>query len=343
MKLLLLDYISYSGHRNFNEIHIKALHDSGHFLTLLGRKGQFDNISIKNNVQVKEMPSCFYGDYPITPISFRIAGIASLLWVKTHIKLKEYDAIIILTYDILSLFVFRTSVPVFLINHNNVPQLWSKIKLSLTRGLPFNYIHIALNKDMESHLRKLLPSKQVFHVPHGICPPSADMEKPSFIRENERFLFCPVNRNYDTAIVEEIFGDMQLNTYLKENGIKLYVKEKLKENCNDVIKCVPQNIDNKQYNFMLQHAIAVILPYGKGFKYRCSGIFFECVSQNTPIITTKLKSMAEYEEDIEMKMFTTVRELIDAIKYYQYYKPKEICLTKFEPKKYWDKAIAFVY
>ena len=340
MKLLLIDYISFLGHRNFNKIHIEALQSIGHELTLLGKKGQFDNITINENMKVLEMPKRYFRKYPYPAVSFRLQGIGALLWVKTHTRLKEYDAIIILTYDILSLFVFRTSVPVYLIDHNNVSQLWSKLKLSLTRCLPANYMHIALNRDMEKRLQELLPRKHVFHIPHGLCPPSTDMKKPSFVSENERYLFCPVNRNYDASFIKFVFESPLLGTYLRDNNLKLYIKDQLGLKCNEVIEIVPQNMEIKQYNYMLQHAMAVLLPYGKDFKYRCSGIFFECVSRNTPVITTRLDSMAEYENEVEMKMFSTVQELISSIDSFQKTRNRIVCLEKFEPMKYWDICLS---
>ena len=338
MKLLLIDYISYKGHQNFNKIHIDALLSLGHDLHLYGKRGQFDNID-KSKVEIYELPDCFFKDYPITPVSFRLKCIATLNWLKKHIIWEHYDIVVILTYDILSLFTFKIKQKTILINHNNVSQLWSSIKRSLTRRLPQNYIHVALNEEMEARLKELFPLKEVYHVPHGVCPPSDEVKKPSFISAGEKFLFCPVNSNYDKQFVKKVFEDNMLCVFLKEHRLSLYVKATLGV-CSDenVIKNVPATIDYGEYNYMLQNAITVLLPYGEDFKYRCSGIFFECVARDTPIITTKLNTMAIYKNSVNMRMFTDVDSLIEAIDYYIQNEPVNFNPEVFSPNDYWEKV-----
>ena len=337
MKLLLLDYISYSGHKNFNKIHINALLSLGHELCLYGKRGQFDNIE-KSMVDIYDIPDCFFKDYPITPVSFRLRCIATLNWLKRHIIWENYDVVVFLTYDILSIFTFEIKQKTILINHNNVSQLWSCIKRFLTRRLPPNYIHVALNKEMENRLKELFPLRDVYHVPHGLCPPSDEIKKPSFISVGEKFVFCPINNNFDKQFVKKIFEDRVLYEFLKETGITLCLKESLGV-CSDenVIKKVPGTMDYGEYNYMLQNAIAVLLPYGEVFKYRCSGIFFECVARNTPIITTQLNAMAIYINIVNMRMFTGVDSLIDALKYYIQNDNVSQNTEEFSPKGYWEK------
>lgn len=343
MKLLLIDYVSYSGHRNFNKIHIDVLHKLGHEVYLAGRKNQFDNIELCEKNVVMEIPEMLFKELPVSSITFRLQGIFALLWTKRHIKWSDYDAVIILTYDILSFFVFRIKQKTLLINHNNVPQLWSKIKLGLTRNLPHNYIHIALNTEIERRLKELLPGKIVYHVPHGICPPSGDIKRPSFVLKNEKFLLCPVNSNYDSLFVKDVFEDRQLYDYLLSVNLTLYVKASMKINCDGkVIKEVPPQMAASEYNFMLQNAHAVLLPYGEGFKYRCSGIFFECVARDTPIIATNLEAMAIYKDDVDLQLFTDVEGLIACIDTLK--NKEEFVYNKesFNPYNYWINVLSAI-
>ncbi len=343
MKLLLLDYISYPGHQNFNKIHIEALLKSGHELDLLGRKEQFNNIEQHSRIKISEIPDCFFKQYPFPAISFRIKGIITLRWVKRHVHWEDYDAVIVLTYDILSLFSFYIKQPTYLINHNNVQQLWSRVKLYFTRNLPHNYIHIALNIDMENRLKELLPHRYVYHVPHGICSPSSNVVRPHFFKSDSIFLFCPINRNFDSSFVTSVFESDELIDYLSKKNLPLYVKVSLGIRCNHpLIRLVPSDINAKEYNYMVQQAAVVILPYNNDFKYRCSGIFFECVASNTPIVTTKLDSMAIYKQDVNMKMFSNAVELINAIDFYLNNNRSSNNLNAFNPKLYWDIVLRSV-
>lgn len=340
MKLLLVDYISYPGHRNFNKIHIESLLELGHEIHLVGRRGQFDDIENNNNISISQIPDCFFNSLPFYAVTFRLQGIAALLWVKKHIQISSYDAIIVLTYDILSVIAFRSKKPVILINHNNVSQLWSKIKLFITRKLPDNYIHVTLNQDMEARLKELFPDKRVYHVPHGICAPSEKLIKPTICSEDDKFLFCPINRNFDRQFVKGLFENSSFVNYLREHNLRLFVKEQLGV-CNcDVIINAPKSMIVEQYNYMIQKAVAVILPYGENFKYRCSGIFFECVARHTPIIATQLNAMAIYNNDVNMRMFTTPPELITSIEYYLKNKLNTTDLSAFNPTIYWERILS---
>ncbi len=336
MKLLLLDYISFKGHQNFNKIHIDALLALGHELILVGRKGQFDNIETSVNVCKLEIPEVLFKEYPVPAISFRLQGMSALFWIKKHIRESDYDAVIILTYDILSLFMFRIKQKTFLINHNNVPQLWSKVKLFFTRRLPKNYIHIALNKEMEGRLKELLPDREIYHVPHGICPPSKTVKMPTFVKVDERYLLCPVNNNYDATFVKRVFEDQRFYQYMCSHNITLFVKDSIGVKCDKaVIKSIPSTLEKDEYNYLLDNAMAVILPYGEGFKYRCSGIFFECIARSIPVITTQLDAFKIYKENVDMGMFVDVDSLIDAVDYYLHNTYRKCNMQIFSPYKYW--------
>lgn len=340
MKLLLLDYISYTYHMNFNKIHVEALLEMGHQLHLVGRRGQFDNIENNASVVISEIPERFFSERPLHAISFRLQGIARLLWVKANIKWGEYDAVIVLTYDILSLAAFHIKEKTYLINHTNVQELWSKLKLFMTRKLPENYIHVALNEEMERKLKELLPGKIVYHIPHGVCAPLGAGREPAFLNKERKFLFCPVNRNYDSAYVKQLLEDPHLLDYLRKQKVTLFIKESMKVQCDsEAVINVTADLGKEEYNYMIQHAVAVLLPYEEAFKYRCSGIFFECVANQTPVISTGIEAMRIYESLVEMRTFTDVNGLLDAIEYYLNNSPRENDLSAFNPQGYWARAL----
>lgn len=339
MKLLLLDYISYTYHMNFNRIHVEALLEMGHQLHLVGRRGQFDNIEKNADIVISEIPERFFSERPLHALSFRLQGIARLFWVKSNIQWDEYDAVIVLTYDILSLSTFRIKQHTYLINHINVQELWSKLKLFLTRKLPKNYIHVALNQEMERKLKELLPGKIVCHIPHGVCSPSGTSKRPAFLDKERKFLICPVNRNYDPDFVKQLFENPRLLGFLREQGVTLLVKESMKvRGDSDLVVNVPADLGKEEYNYMIQNAAAVLLPYEEAFKYRCSGIFFECVANQTPVISTDIEAMRIYESMVEMRVFSDIDGLIDAIAYYLKNTPRANDLSAFNPIGYWARA-----
>ena len=219
-------------------------------------------------------------------------------------------------------------------------SLYGRIRYFLTRTLPGQYIHICLNIDMEKHLKVLLPNRQVTYIPHGICSPSKILTKPSYIKEHERFLICPINRNYDISVVEELLSSEVLHNFLERENIKLFIKRQLSYRgiCSNIIK-IDNELSQPEYDYMLQNAMAVILPYGKRFKYRCSGIFFECVSRNTPILATDLEAMRIYDGLVNIGYFNNAVEMIQQL---------DICVLRkqvfynkemFNPYNHWKKLL----
>ncbi len=338
MKLLLIDYLSPQGHLNFDMIHVKALLSLGHELCLVGREGQFNEAKNKSGVSIIDIPPQYFRDFRCPKLSVRVHGIQCLFWIKRNININYYDRVIFLTYDILSLSLLRLNTNVFLINHNNVDQLDNSIKLFLTKRLPHNYIHIVLNEYMEKRLKSLLPDSTIHLVPHGFLPPSLTQNKPLEVNESERFVFCPVNRNYNTELMSDILSSSSFHSFLKKNNVVLYVKQQLKSEQDGNIKTVGF-LDDAEYNYMISNALAVLLPYGDDFKYRCSGIVYECIARNTPVIATNRDALAIYKNRINIDYFDTVENLIIAIKKYI----TSSCLIYdtniFQPEAYWKKII----
>lgn len=338
MHILVVDYLSPKEHTNFDLIHIKSLLELGHDLHLVGREGQFPRVAAYNEVQITQIPEEFYGVRSFHSLTDRIQGIRILRWVKRNIPLDDYDQIVFLSYDILSIFCFKTSVKVFLVNHNNVDQFDSKIKLYLTRNLPDHYIHIALNEYMEAKLKECLLGKKVQYVPHGYLEPSGIATRPSTVKEDSLFVFCPVNRNYDAELINELVNSSLLNDYLRENNITVYVKSQLISVPTEYVHVIGMLTD-EEYNYMLTNAMAVLLPYGEEFRYRCSGILFECVARNTPIIATEREALKIYHEKINIHFFKDSESLIGALKKIIDSEKKTFNTVFFQPTKYWVKVL----
>lgn len=338
MRILVIDYISYKAHQNFNKIHLETFLRMGHSLHLVGNEGQFDNIEKNGNVEVSIIPNCFSRAYPFPQVTTRLKFIICLWWLRIKYHLKEYDLIVFPTYEPLTVHAFRTKYPVVLITHDG-HYLDNKVKLRVLKTTPLHYMHICLNRGMETHVRNLLPGRKVMYVPHGICPPAVELSKPSYMTQGDTFLFCPINMKYKREFVEGIINNPELHKYLEENNIKLYVKSQLVTTCNsDFIVTIENNLSKPEYDYMIQNAMAVILPYDKEYMYRCSGIMFECVSRNTPVLTTKLAAMEEYVGMINLNMFDDVYGLISGLDDLRHSTLINVDMTIFDPLPHWRKV-----
>ena len=339
MKILVIDYMSYSNHCNFNKIHIESLFNLGHKLYFVGKKGHFDNVKGRGSI-VCEIPEWVYRKYPYPPLSVRLKDIMALRWVNKHIRQDNYDIIIFPTYDIMSIWAYKTDKPVLLINHNNVFQLDSYIKLKITRNLPKNFRHICLNKQMEDRLRQILKNRDISYVPHGILSYYSELSEPKYMANSNNFIFCPINRNYDESFVRSLLHSPAFYDYLLNNELMLFIKRGLPYDggCENII-VLDNNIKKSEYNYMIQNAKAVLLPYSEEFKYRCSGIFFECVSSNTPIVSSDIPAFRIYEGLTNLLFFTDVTSLIADLNSINEQKLKQNDTEAFMPDSYWRKLL----
>lgn len=339
MKLLVVDYLSIAGHRTFNRIHIEALRKIGVNLHLVGREGHFSNVEGLSDVEISVIPERFYRRRPIVQLTARLSDISCLRWIKRHFSFEHYDAVLFLTYDILSFFSFRTRQKVLLFDHNNVGQLDQRVKLILTRMLPHNFIHLALNDDMEQRLKELLPNRIVYKIPHGVASPSPILTRPSFMNEEQKFVLCPINANYDSQFLKAILTNARLRSYLTLHNLKLYVKKCIGVTSSDCILPIENRLEMSEYNYMIEKALAIMIPYSETFKYRCSGIFFECVARNKPVIATPIKAFTEYLDCTNIHLFHDLDTLIQSIEQIRtnQYIPK--CHSTFNPEKYWTLVL----
>ena len=335
MKILVIDNISYKAHKYFNQLHMETLLELGHTLHLVGRKGHFDNVEEDERITRSIVPEKFYNKRPASPLSIRIRWIYCLLWMRFKFNPKNYDAVLIMTYDPMAIFAYRTKKPVMLVTHDG-HYLDNKFKLFALKCTPKHYIHICINKGMEKHLKELLPDRKVCYVPHGLYRPSFNFKIPSCVHDGEKFLFCPINMKYDEGFVRMLLGSDLLHNYLTENNLKLFVKKQLLDNCPcKKVVSIENDIPKEEYDYYMQNAFAVIIPYNKEYKYRSSGIMLECVIRDTPVLTTKLEAMSEFDGKVNLRMFDTVEELIEGLEYFRTHDMIPVNKDVYHPLPYW--------
>lgn len=338
MNILYVDYMSPAGHEVFNTIQLNNLQSIGCKIHLVVYGNYLSKQQEEKSIKITRIPDR-YRTKNKSSLSIRINDFKRLLWIKRNINVCRYDYVVFSSYDILSLYflsIKRSNI--FIINHNNVDQLDSKIKLYLTRHLPAQYVHIALNEYMETKLKELLPGKIVRHVPHGFLEPSKKTIKPLFVEEGSKFVFCPVNRNFDEELVYELIHSSLLNDFLRENEITIYVKSQLSKESKGNIQVIGMLTD-EEYNYMLTNAMAVLLPYGEEFRYRCSGILFECVARNTPIIATEREALKIYQDKINIHFFKNSKSFVEVLRKTSKTETVSYNTNLFQPAKYWKQVL----
>lgn len=336
MKILIVDYLSYPGHKRFNKIHIDALEGLGHDLFFVGKKDQFPDSCEPRLLCIP--PDIFFKSLPLQSLSSRIQNILCLKWVYSHVHEEDFDLILFPTYDIVSLFFSPFKNKCLVINHNNVSQLNSRIKAWMTRHLPLSVSHITLDSLSQKRLQEVIPNAKVYMIPHGFDKPSNNISKPVWL-DCDTYFFCPVNRNFNQEDVNKLFQNSLLHEVLKKARSCIYIKDFSGIENNSVLKIIPSNVPQKEYDYMIQKAKAVILPYNSSFRYRVSGIFFECVAANTTVIVSDIESFKQYS-DLNVLYYSDIESFVSCIRKVLSMSPSLYDLTRVEPQNYWRTVIS---
>lgn len=338
MKILVVDYLSYPGHKRFNKIHIDALEGLGHDLFFVGKKDQFPNYCEPRLLCVP--PERFFKTLPFQSVSSRLQNIFCLKWIYSQIQEHDYDLILFPTYDIVSLFFSPFKNKCLVINHNNVSQLNNRIKAWLTRHLPSSVSHITLDSLSQKRLQEVIPNAKVYMIPHGFDKPSNNISKPEWL-DCDTYFFCPVNRNFNQEDVNKLFQNSLLQEVLKKAGSCIYIKNFSGIVNSSVLKIIPSNVPQKEYDYMIQNAKGVILSYNSSFRYRVSGIFFECIAANTTVIVPDNESFKQYS-DLNVVYYSESESdsFVNSIRNVLNMSPSQYDLSRVEPRNYWRTAIS---
>lgn len=338
MKLIIVDYRSYIGHRIFNKIHIEALLDLGHTIHLIGRKEAFSFIEKPTNLSFTQLPPKYDSLYNQHFITRQLKDTLFLCWLGRLLKAEVYDAVIFITYGIKSLFFYRSKKRIILVNHDNVSILGSIDKL-LMRLLPRNYEHVVLTTDARQFLQGIIPNVRITYIPHGFLEIEGNVKKPPYIRTDAKFLFCPVNSDYDDNLLHVVLDSDVLHEYIRSKNIYIVIKSKVYNHPSNHIICVDNKIPDEEYRYLIMNSIAVVLPYNKDYQYRTSGILFEALGARTAVIASKIDSMMYYQDMMNIRFFDDTKSFVQALD----------CLSTnninydlsiFSPKTYWNALLS---
>ena len=345
MKILFIDNSTSWGHANFNRIHLKALGAISDNLDVAIRKNphfDYNTIIEKSNIN-----TIFYfrngnNFFLKSKLLWRLYSIIQLWYLYLRYPINKYDAIIVSAYDPLVMYFGGVNNKFYLINHNNISQLGNKLKCFITKKLSCKCTHIVFSQNMKDGLIKYVPNAKVEIIPHGCISNKIRKNKQSTITNSSKIIFCPSTAYADKKLIHEILSDKEVHEYIHQNNIHIIIKSKeaVSYTCKN-IQIINYYLPSEKYNELFLNSYAILLLYSKEFKYRTSGVLFECFAHNKPVIASNIASFKEYHQHITYNPFiNSAKSFIKTIKQlskhnYQYY----IDIDTLSPLKGWNKIL----
>lgn len=344
MRILVVDYLCQKGHKNYVDILLKSLAKLDLDITFVTSRDYMDYLNVKlqrvNKIEYKAQS--FKSRKKLYNILYQIFSLKKIEW---KIRRKKFDYIIFTSYNIYSYFFFRRQEPIYIINHDNIDRLAHSnvLTLKLHKHLGANSRYVVLSPYIKASLEKILPFKNIVYIPHGIIQHLSCVGSSHFSKY-PNIIFCSARSSCNIDFLYKLLSDESNQRFLEQNNIFLVVRtnNKFTETCRNIIHVdSSQRIAEVDYDYIISHSMCVYLPYAEDFKYRVSGIFYECISNNIPVLFNKTESTVQYADyityDYELNKPEEFRDkVLQFLKNnYSYYKN----IDNLNPKFYWEKIL----
>lgn len=344
MKVLVIEYLAPRGHVGYDSFHIKSLATVCEDYKFVSSQNFINECGV-NKEKSYALPKWLFPNYNsiLKPILERIFGIFRLLFILLKINIKHYDVIVFLSYDIMSLFVFRVGNRVLLCNHNNTTDFFSNIKKRLHNSLPSNYEYVVLADFIQDIFKNNNPTHKVHVIPHGLTKQHKCTSIKSPFGENN-YIFCSTTSSCDKDFLYRILNSSSVEKFLTENNIDVVIKAKQNVECKMHVKTIIDYIDDKTYSSMIKNAVAVFAPYSEeSFKNRVSAVLMECIASNIPIICTNILPFSEFRRyanynfivNNENEFISCLKDIL-IISDNKFYKD----INSLYPTPYWHKVLS---
>ncbi len=297
MNILFLDTASSPGHKVFNRIQLSALLENGYEVTGIFRTGYgrtFKDLPVSCGIS---FPSWLYPFFVHGKFLHALFTIFRLWWAAWRMRGKPFDAVVLSLYTPVPILFMPRWKRVFAMTHaGNMLDgqfaqwcIWQRSEVTV----------VVFEAASERHFRKLaLPRVAV--VPHGRLPAwkasggAVDVLPPEVRRR--RWIFSPSNNiTVDKAQVQARLLDAAFLDFLRRTGLSLVVRGDYE--CpagSDVVWVCRQRLSDEEYRAVFSGSLGIWLPYSPSFRFRTSGVLFECMAAGKPCVMSDIPAFREY-------------------------------------------------
>ena len=205
-------------------------------------------------------------------------------YIKSIDEIKNFDYIILITYNEVGYFLFKKifKEKVILMNHNNIDFISkSTIKKALFMSFAKKTKHIVQTKFIFDYLNKKISVNRE-NIAIWLHP----------LNYNENVLTKPIydcvgiSNSNDDAIIKEILELEKETGFLKKDNLKILLRSRKYSYDDGYLKIINGFLPDNEYNFYINSSSTIFLPFPKTFKYRMSGTLVDAFSNRKPVISS---------------------------------------------------------
>lgn len=288
MKILYLDFLCPKGHINLDINQINILSSIGDVI-VVSKKGRYRELpfNVKNieneNIEIKK-----------GKIKNRLSSLKIMLISAFESRKIEYDYILVSSYETIMFCLgrqfFKKNDKIILIHHFNTDELSNKTKAWFFKKYMNKVIHIVFSDFIKDYLihKFDIDDNRIFVIPHHM-----NEIKDAGTLEKE-FGCVGLSSSNDEEIIAEIVQNEKRKEVFKKNKFKLVLKSKNFKFDNGFLKVVNGFLEKNIFDYYINNAQSIYMPFPSTYKYRMSGTLIDALSNNKVVYGSNIPMMQYY-------------------------------------------------
>lgn len=277
------------GHLHFDQIQIDALIEQGYDVKLVMHQEIADKLPYPQEMYALRLPRWCDTDSNCSWM-VRFHFLFALLWINSHIDWTSYDYCVVSNLDEVSMGLCPLKRGMYLMCHGSAQGFEQKLKTFFLRTLSRRNTFLVFNEDMKQPFLEH-GINRVKVISHGCLPafPTPPTRKPHIIFQASSKSDAQFREMIYTPELDQALG--KRNVQLTLRGINAPANSHFRN-----IKVAQNYLTNEQYKEMFTQADIILLAYPPSFRHQVSGVSYECVANQKPMLVWKNPSLAYCKE-----------------------------------------------
>ena len=299
MKIAIVDMIYPFGHKELNSSLVEILKSFSNVL-LLDYQDFYDKICVDEKLDKIQIKKLFFA--PRLTLLKIFFYCINLLIIKKKLLGENYNALLIMTYENISLSIMKflfIRKPIYIVHHNNIDLLKSKIDFFFFKKY-MNYVnHIVLSEFIkEGLISKTNVNRDRVYVLE--CPLAkiitVDIVNDCIDEKLNSKVFVGLGLGSDENLIRQIIEIDKENEYFKNNCMKLILRSRINNYNSDGLKVFTGVLPEDEYYRLYKNSSAYLLLYPETFQNRFSASLLNALQCGKCVISTKIPMAAHYEK-----------------------------------------------
>lgn len=291
MKIAIVDMYYEYGHKGLNTSLVKILNSFSDII-LLDYQEYYKNISSSEKLSKIQLRRIF----PImgNRISRLIRNCLNLSIICRMLFRKEYDAILIVTYDNISLSIMWTLLkrkPIYIIHHNNIDGFRDKAENFFFKRYMNHVNHIVFAEFIKEGLisKMNVNRDRVFVLDHPLVKMlTIDVGNDCINKETTNKIFVSLGLGSDENLIQQLIEIDKENGYFENNCMKLILRSRLNNYESKGLKVFTGILPEDEYYKLYKMSSAYLLLYPETFQNRFSGSILNALQCGKCVISTDI-------------------------------------------------------